>query len=257
MNRRRMLLCSSLVPIAPLARAYAGNEEDAREYYELRRYRIIPGEKQDAVVQFLSNAAVPAWNRAGVGPVGVFQEIDAKEPIMFVLLPHKSLESFAGLEARLADDAQYQKAGASFLDAPKSDPAYQRIESALMVAFAGMPRLATPVKKDTRIFELRTYESHSSKAHRKKVEMFNEGGEMEIFRRTGLRAVFFGQNLVAPYLPSLTYMLAFDDMADHDASWDRFLKDPTWQKLRDDPQYKDTVSNITRIFLRPEACSRI
>ncbi|MGD8240164.1 MAG: NIPSNAP family protein [Armatimonadota bacterium] len=257
MNRRRMLICSSLAPLAPLVGAYAADGDDGREYYELRRYRTPAGAKQDALVEFLGDAAVPAWNRAGVRPVGIFREIDATEPIVFVLLPHQSLESFAGLEARLADDAAYQRAGAAILDVPKSDPAYERIETSLMVAFKGMPRLERPVTKDTRIFELRTYESHSIKFGRKKVHMFNEGGEIDIFRKTRLRAVFFGQDLVAPHLPSLTYMLGFDDMADHDASWDRFLKHPDWQELRKDPQYKDTVSNITRVFLRPEAGSQI
>jgi len=171
--------------------------------------------------------------------------------------PHKSLASFVGLQDRLAEDAEYQKAGASFLNTPKPDPVYQRIETSLMVAFKGMPRLETPVEKDTRIFELRTYESHSVAFGRKKVHMFNEGGEMAIFRKVGPRAVFFSQDLVAPHVPSLTYMMVFEDMADHDAWWAKFMKDPDWEKLRQDPQYKGTVSQITKVFLRPEACSQI
>ena len=58
----------------------------------------------------------------------------------------------------------------------------------------------------SRILELRIYESHSTKAGQKKIEMFNEGGEIAIFRKTGLRPVFFGETLIGPLMPNLTYM---------------------------------------------------
>ena len=41
------------------------------------------------------------------------------------------------------------------------------------------------------MFELRTYESHNERAHRAKVKMFAEMGEIEIFRASGLTPVFF------------------------------------------------------------------
>ena len=47
------------------------------------------------------------------------------------------------------------------------------------------------------MFELRTYESHSLRARRLKLQMFGDLGELAIFRRTGLRPVFFGENVPA------------------------------------------------------------
>ncbi|HID23803.1 MAG TPA: NIPSNAP family protein, partial [Planctomycetaceae bacterium] len=108
-----------------------------------------------------------------------------------------------------------------------------------------------------RIFELRTYESHSVKAGKKKVEMFNQGGEIAIFQKTGLQPVFFAETIIGPQMPNLTYMLAFDDMAARDAAWNRFIRDPDWEKLKADPQYKDTVSNITDVILRPAPYSQV
>ncbi len=32
---------------------------------------------------------------------------------------------------------------------------------------------------------------------------------------------------------------------------------PDWKKLRADPKYKNTVSAITNIMLRPAACSQV
>ena len=65
------------------------------------------------------------------------------------------------------------------------------IESSLMRAFAGMPTLELPfgggeAGRRARIFELRTYESHSEAAGRKKIEMFETGGELSLFRKAGL-----------------------------------------------------------------------
>jgi len=69
--------------------------------------------------------------------------------------------------------------------------------------------------------------------------------------------VFFGQSLVGTRLPNLTYMLGFDDMDSKEKSWDRFRNDPGWKKLKAEPYYKDTVSKVTNILLRPALCSQI
>jgi hypothetical protein len=110
----------------------------------------------------------------------------------------------------------------------------------------------------SRLFELRTYESHSKKANQKKIEMFNEG-ELAIFRRAGLAPVFFGETLIGPKQPNLIYLLAFDDMAAHDKCWAAFGGDPEWKKLSSTPGYTDAeiVTNISNVFLKPMACSQI
>jgi hypothetical protein len=89
--------------------------------------------------------------------------------------------------------------------------------------------------------------------------VFGELGELAIFRRTGLRPVFFGNNLIGDRLPSFTYMLTFDDMAAREKNWAAFIDDPEWKTLRAKPGYTDAeiVSNITPIVLRPTAYSQI
>lgn len=234
-------------PIAGLAGAAA---EAAREYYELRRYKVEPGAKADAMKAFLGGVAVAAWNRLGVKPVGLFEPTEGDGSELIALLPHASLESVATLATRLADDAEYQRAGESILDAPKSDPAFKRIESSLLLAFEMMPKIEIPARNASRVYELRQYESHSARKAKKKVEMFNSGGEIALFLETGLKPVFFGEMLVGEKMPNLTYMISFEDMADHDKTWKVFVESEGWKTLSAKPEYKDTVSNITRTFLR-------
>ncbi len=183
--------------------------------------------------------------------------IGPDNPTLYLLLPFKNIEAFATLPDKLKADADYVQASAEVASAPASDPIYMRMESSLMIAFEGMPKLEAPEKKP-RIFELRTYESHNKKANKKKIEMFNTG-EIAIFRRNGLAPVFFGETLIGTKLPNLTYMLTYPDMATHDANWGKFGSDPDWKKLSTTPGYTDPeiVTNITNYFLRPTAYSQI
>jgi len=52
-------------------------------------------------------------------------------------------------------------------------------------------------------------------------------------------------------------MVVFENMAEREKAWDRFRNHPDWLKLKEDPQYKNTVSNITVYFLTPTAYSQI
>lgn len=258
MERREFLAGAALTGAALAATEGAAQENPmARQYYEHRLYHLLPGGRSGAIHDYLEQAAIPAWNRLGIGPVGVFTGVFGGEwTAVEVLLPHASLESAATANRALAADAEHLRAGAGFLDAALSGPAYYRQESSLLVSFSGMPALEVPEKKD-RIFELRIYESHSEKAAIKKIEMFNEGGEIAIFRETGLTPVFFGEALIGSRLPNLTYMLVFDDLADREASWAAFGANDKWKALSGDPQYKDTVSNIHSRILRPLPYSQI
>ena len=239
-------------------------QERAAEYYELRRYRLRRGPGQALVDAYLRTAALPAWQRAGAGPIGVFSvTIGPDSPTFYVLLVHKSLDAFASLPERLAADAEYEKTAAPYLNAEATSPAFVRIDASLMRPFDGMPRLELPFgggenAKRRRIFELRTYESHSEKAAKKKIEMFNRG-EIAIFRRAGLTPVFFGETLVGGTMPSLTYMLVYEDMSARDKQWSAFGADPEWRKLSTTPGYTDPeiVSNISNTYLRPTAYSQI
>jgi hypothetical protein len=58
-------------------------------------------------------------------------------------------------------------------------------------------------------------------------------------------------------MPNLTYMLVFEDMAARDRHWEEFRTSEGWAAIKDLEEYKDTVSNITDIILRPARCSQI
>jgi len=253
--RRREFLAAGVAGIAGTGSLTVAKEKTEQQYFELRCYHTLARPKHNLVGDFLKDVGIAAMNRIGIEPVGVFNVMyGPNKPSLYVLMVHKSLASVANASARLLEDAEVRKS--DFINAPMSEPMYVRYESSLMVAFKDMPKLAVPEKKP-RIFELRTYESHSIKAAKKKIEMFNEGGEIAIFKKTGLQPVFFGETIIGPMLPNLTYMVVFDNMEHRDKSWAVFNSDPDWKKLRADPAYKDIVSNVTDIILQPTPYSQI
>jgi hypothetical protein len=230
----------------------------SREFYQLRKYALQTGPQLALAQNYFEHALIPAVNRMAMAPVGAFKlDIGPETPTYYLLIPASSMEALVMLDLKLAEDAEFMKSSAAFWGAPASAPAFVRVESWLMSAFAGWPKLVAP-KGEKRIFQLRTYESATYAGHVRKVQMFNEA-EIGIFTRTGLAPVFFGDTLIGSRMPSLTYMLTFADVADLNAKWNVFVNDPAWKDLSHRPQYADAdiVSNISNLYLSPLSCSQI
>ena len=260
MDRRSFIATTAVAAVSSKPTLQSLAQSTPRQYIELRRYHLLPGAKQSAFIAFVGDVAIPAMNRAGVARVGAFTVVYGENaPSLLLVLTHQTLDSVVSLRERLATDQVYARGGAAILDVPMSDPAFVRFESTLLRAIDAMPTLEPSAGAGTatpRIFELRTYESHSDRAALNKLQMFN-AGEVPIFRRTGLTPVFFGETLVGTRMPSLTYMLTFADMAARDSAWSAFAKDPEWKTLSADAWYRENVSAISDIILRPTAHSQI
>jgi hypothetical protein len=263
--QRRQFLAASLATSVTAIAANSGAQApapSAREYYLLRKYSMQSGPQTKLTESFIGDAFIPALIRLAMGPVGAFRvDIGPETPAFYVLIPGASVESLAQVNLHLAKDAEFLKAAEPFWNAPATAPAFLRAENSLLVAFEGWPKTTLPASSATkgkRIFQLRTYESPSNNAHVRKVAMFHSG-EFEIFKNAGFHPVFFGDTLVGPRMPNLTYMLSFKDSAEMDAQWDAFRNDPAWKKLSADPRfsYEAIVSNITNLVLSPLAASQI
>jgi hypothetical protein len=232
--------------------------EESPELYELRTYTLKPARQPD-LDDYFKNAFIPAVKRFGAGPVGAFTEPPENGVLrMFVLVVHKTAESVAALPSRLAADGDYLKNAGAYLSAKSDDPVYLRIESSLLAAIAGMPKMDRPDASKPRLLNLRVYESHNERSAAKKIEMF-EKSELNIFRRVGLTPVFFASTVIGPAMPNLTYMLAFPDEAGRKAAWDKFRVDPDWLKLKAIPEYadKEIVSKIANRILTPTPYSEL
>jgi hypothetical protein len=259
MRRRNFVTAASAA--LGVAAAEPVDETVARnQYFLLRWYYMRSGPQVDRTTKFLSGAYLPAAKRAGAKTLGFFSPvIGERSPFILAMAVYPSMSALESSEARMAADKDFQTAADAY--DVIGDPAYIRIETELLRAFDGIPELTAPPndgKRAARIFEMRTYESPSEKAGRRKIKMF-EDGEAGIFRRLGMSPVFFGQGIIGASLPSLTYMLSYEDLASRDRLWKAFGADPEWQKLRIQPGLSDAeiVSNISNQILRPLNFSEI
>ena len=260
MQRRRFL--TSMAASAVLPGAIAAPEAPPREYYELRKYRLRSGPQQKLTDAYLAEALIPALNRLGMKPIGAFNlDLGPETPTVYLLIPGSSVEALVNTELKLVNDDEYRKSGEPFLTAAAAQPSFDRIESSLMIAFEGWPKLVVPpatAQKNSRVFQLRTYESPSIRDHQRKVQMFHNG-EFEVFRRAGFWQVFYGDKLIGERLPNLTYMLSFPSLEEMNAKWNAFRDDPEWKKLSSSPDYnfESIVTNIDNLILNPRSYSQI
>ncbi len=267
MNRRHFVASSGVAVLTALCtRQTLAQPASNRQYLQLQKFVFDNDGQKQAFHAYMKEAAIPALNRLGLKPVGVFVPDPSNPPkdpavlsSVYVLIPHPSLESAAELQHQLLADTAFTSKAEAFLDAPKSAPPYKEIETWLMLAFKGMPQVQTPAKGPDRVFQLRTYESPSLKTAQKKIEMFNDAGEMKLFREVGLTPVFFGEVLFGGKMPNLTYMLGFDNADAMKAGWKKFGPHPEWKKLSSMPEYADAriIRNITNIVCKPADYSQI
>ena len=87
------------------------------------------------------------------------------------------------------------------------------------------------------------------------MELFNEGGEIPLFARLGINAVFYAEVISGPSMPNLMYMTSFENMASRDEHWKSFSNDPEWKKLSSMKEYEKTVSKNTITFLKATSYS--
>jgi len=262
MKRRHFLAGIGPLAVAPIV-GYSNNMNTSAEnqqYIEVLKYTLPLGDNKGRTEKYYAEAAIPALNKLRIENIGVFNVIyGSNAPSLYVFIPHNTLESVMTYQEKLLEDNAYLNAGKDFIESTISNPAYVRIERGLMKAFKNMPAVVShkATLGDQRILELRIYESHNYVKGQKKIDMFNDAGEIRIFKESGLNPVFFGETLFGTLVPNLTYMVAFKDMTERDKNWSVFGKSEGWASIKDLPEYKDTVSNITDIILRPASCSQL
>jgi len=235
---------------------FAEQGKKTGEFYQITVYHFSTAEQQQLIEQYLKDAYLPALHRQKIKNVGVFTLIandTATDKRIYVIIPVKSLQQFGEIATRLIADNDYQTNGKTYLDAGYKTPPYSRLENILAQAFPLAPFLNLPTltgPRSERVYELRSYESATEKIFANKVKMFNEGGEIALFKQLNFNAVFYSSVIAGCNMPNLMYMTSFENMADRDAHWKSFGSSPEWKKMSALPEYQNNVSKNTSFFLQ-------
>ena len=234
----------------------------SRDFYEIKIYGLADKHQEQEVDNFLKLVYLPALHRAGITKVGVFKPVEADTSFygkrIYVLIPYSSLSEFEKLDSKLQKDNAYLTS--AYWTAAYTNVPFARIESILMKAFVNSPQFRVPQLNGTlneRIYELRSYESPTEKLYVNKVNMFNKGDEIGIFKRLGFNAVFYAEVLSGSRMPNLMYMTSFDNITSREEHWKTFTNDPQWKQLKEMPEYQHNVSKANIFLLHPTDYSEL
>jgi hypothetical protein len=226
------------------------------EYYQFESYYFSTQQQEALIDHYMEKAYLPALHGYGLKNIGVFKPIandTATNKVVYVLIAFSSWKQVLEIAEKLQTNQDYKANGIAFLGAAFDSPAYKRKEITLIKAFPMAPKMALPALTaplSERVYELRSYESASDNLYRNKVQMFNEGGEVALFKRLGFNAIFYGDVVAGSKMPNLMYMTSFNSMSDRNAHWDVFRNDPEWKSLSGNPIYQHNVSKADIILTR-------
>ncbi len=81
---------------------------------------------------------------------------------------------------------------------------------------------------------------------------------LELWKKHGIRQAGFWTTLIGESNQELTYMVAWDSLAEREQKWGAFMSDPEWNSKRAETE-KDgaIVANITSQFLQPTSFSAV
>ena len=182
--------------------------------------------------------------------MGVFEPVTndtASNKKFYVIIPLKSFDQAATLNDKIIKDEQYIVNSKSFREAVYNNPPFQRVENILLEKFALAPFFNLPKlnsNKAERIYELRSYESATESSFTNKVEMFNEGGEIDLFKKLNFNAVFYAKVIAGSHMPNLMYMTSFENIAEREEHWKLFSKSDEWKKMSSLPHYQNNISHM-------------
>jgi hypothetical protein len=235
---------------------HAQNKKTDGEYYKIIVYHFISDTQQTALDSYLRDAYLPALHNAGIAQAGVFKPISNDTAIdkkIYVFYPVSTVNKLLALPGKMQKDPAYAGAGKNCLDAVYNQPCFARAEVILLQAFRLAPKMNLPVLKNEKkehVYELRSYESPTEKLYENKVTMFNEGGEITLFKRLGFNAVFYANVISGSHMPNLMYMTSFENMDERTGHWKTFVSDPEWKRLSSLPEYQHNVSRADIVLMR-------
>ena len=214
--------------------APAGAQESGRKtrLYRLDYFYYRQGDQGARITQFLTSL-LPMLTR-NIKTVGVFTAVMApRTQTTMVLTGYASFDEMTSVARQVESDSGYRKAHEEFERG--AEPPYDSLQRVLLQATDFSPEVAPLAEKpkSPRYFELRVYHAPTVRQLGMVHERF-AGPEIKIFHRSGVHPILYGDTLIGPDMPNLTYLIPFATLADREKAWDAFGADPEWVKVRAD-----------------------
>lgn len=231
------------------------NQNNPRDYYVIQIYHCTDKSQINNIDAYLKSTYLPHLHAAGISKVGVFEPIDndsAKDKRLMVWFPLQSINDLDKLDQLVEAIDPLGNNPLIHLENADSSLPYSRIETILTKSFKNQAQFVSSsdlVKSADRIYEFRSYEGPTEDMYLRKQHMFNEGNEIELFKKLNFNAIFYSKVIAGSRMPNLIYMTSFNNLEDRNAHWKTFGEDPTWKYISNLPQYLKTVSKADIILM--------
>lgn len=198
--------------------------------YRLDYYSYRQGDQPTRLHQFLSSQ-VPLLTKH-TRAFGVFIAVMAPDvQTTLVISGYSGFDDMTAAVASVQADSAFQKAHEELESGtePPFDSAQRVLLQAAPFSTEIVPLAEKP--KDQRYFEIRVYHSPTERQLRLLHERF-AAAEIQIFHRSGIHPILYGNTLAGPNMANLSYVTPFASLAARETAWAAFQADPEWLKVR-------------------------
>jgi hypothetical protein len=230
-------------------------KNNEREFYLIQIYHCSNLNQINGIDAYLKNTYLPYLHKTGIKKVGVFAPIDndtATDKRIYLWLPMASLNVLDQLDQAVEKLDPMTKNDLVDLENADGSLPYNRVERIITKSFIDQPtyvKESSLTKSPERIYEYRSYESPTENMHLRKVHMFNQGGEVVLFKRLNFNAIFYSKAIAGPRMPNLIYMTSFNNMDDRNEHWKAFSASPEWKSISNMPKYMNSVNRNETVLM--------
>jgi hypothetical protein len=236
-----------------LAAAAIAQSKDTR-YYELRIYYAAPG-KLDALIKRFSDHTTKIFEKHGMTNVGYWVPTNNDKNTLYYILSYPGKEARAKSWDAFRADPQWTKVKD---ESEVNGKLVDSVQSKFLFATDLLPKINDKRSKTERVFELRTYHCNPGKLPNL-ITRFRDH-TLKIFENHGMEnIVYFVDERPNGEQSDLVYLLAHKSEEAAKKSWDDFLKDPEWIKVRDESEKdgKLLTGPPERVYLKPLPFSKL
>jgi hypothetical protein len=221
-----------------------------KQIYEWRIYSLT-GNDGIVLDDYFRETLIPAYNRykVSVGAFTLFKQEENQPPQRYLLFVYPDFQTYDKVRQAIGNDKEFLKAARPFFDTTAPNPVYSDYETYLCEAFDKIPEMRMP-DKERSLFEFRLYHSPNEEANLRKIKMFNTE-EIDLFDKVGINSVCYGEILAGAHMPALIYLTWYKDEATRNSAWNAFGTHPDWERMKNDPAYKNTATNNQSRLLSP------
>lgn len=251
----KKIIFLSILALASLKTWSSPVNKTEREFYLIQIYHCNSISQINGVDAYLKNTYLPYLHKMGIKKIGVFAPIDndtASDKRIYVWLPMPNLNTLDLLDQDVEKLDPMTKNALVDLENQDGSLPYTRVERIITKSFIDQPKYektSSLIKSTGRIYEYRSYESPTENMHLRKVHMFNQGGEVVLFKRLNFNAIFYSKAIAGARMPNLIYMTSFNNMEDRNEHWKAFGASPEWQSISNMPKYMNSVNRNETILM--------